>query len=98
MGELLDRGGQRVLLAREPGDEPSTPHEATVLEPAQCPLHIAPREGQRVVGDEITEHHTPPLEHELGDGLGQLVAIDVGAACRHERPTAGTDARRAHRA
>ena len=42
--ELLGRGRERVLLAAEPADEAAAPDQAAVLEPAQRPLEVAPRE------------------------------------------------------
>src|SRR6476660_525109 len=46
LGELLVGGGQRVLLAAEPADEATAPHQPTVLEPPQRPLQVAPGEPQ----------------------------------------------------
>ena len=88
--ELLDRLGQRVLLAGEAGDEPTAAHEAAVFEPAQRPLDLAPREAHRVVEREVAEHHAPAVQQQLGDGFGELVAVDVGAGrgTSDQRPAA----------
>ena len=85
LGELLVRGGQRVLLAAEPGDEAPAPHEAAVFEPAQRPLEVAPREPQRVVDHEVAEHDTPAVQQQLGHRLGELVAVG-GRRGRSVRP------------
>src|SRR5204862_5594557 len=86
LGELLERVGQRVLLAREPGDEPPAAHEPAVFEAAERPLDVAPREAHRISERDVAEHHTPPVEEELGDGFGELVAVDVGAGRGNEGP------------
>ncbi len=79
--------GQRVLLTGEPGDEPAAPHQAAVLESAQRPLQLPPREPQRVVHGEVAEDHAPAVQQLLGHGLGELVAVDVRAGGRARATT-----------
>ena len=81
--------GQRVLLAAEPADEAPAPHEPTVFEPPQRPLQVAPGEPQRVVHDEVAEQHAPPVQQQLGDGLGQLVAVGGGEIGERDRLGSG---------
>ena len=92
--ELLDRRRQRVLLAAEAGDEATAADEAAVFEPAERPLHVAPREPDRLAHREIAEHDAPSVEQHLGDRLRELLAIDVGAGA----PARATNGRRRRRA
>src|SRR5262249_18885478 len=88
-GQLVGGVRQRVLLAAEARDEAAAAHEPAVLEAPEGPLEVAPRDAQRVPGGEVAEHDPPAVEELLGDGLGQLVAIDVVAVRGHDRPPAG---------
>ena len=74
--ELFDRGRQCELLATEPADEAAAAHEAAVFESPQRALHVAPREPNRLLHGEVAEHHAPPLQQQLGDCFGELVAVD----------------------
>ena len=94
MGQLLGRFGQGVLLAAEPGDEPAAAHQTPILEPAERPLQVPPRQAQRVVDGQVAEQDPPPAEQLLGDGLGQLFAVADLAGGGDERPPPGRRRRR----
>ena len=89
-------GRQRVLLAAEPAHEATAAHQTAVFETTQRPLEVAPREAQRVVHDQVAEHHAPAVQQELGHRFGELVAIGAGEVGEgdglgggHQRPTTG---------
>src|SRR5689334_7852540 len=64
--ELLDRLGQRVLLAGEAGNESAAAHETAVFEPAQRALHVAPGEPDGFSLPQVAEQHAPPPQQHLG--------------------------------
>ena len=93
MGQLLHRRGQGVLLAAEAGHEAPAPDQAPVLQAAQGPLDLPPRQAQRVTQGEVAEDHPPAVEELLGRGLGQVVAVQVLVGVGHRRPPARGPAR-----
>src|SRR5439155_3931301 len=88
-GQLLDGGGQGVLLTAEAADKTPAADQSAIFEPAQCPLDLAPGQAQTVANGQIPKQHAPAVEQLLGDRLCQVMAIHVSLGRWYQRPSAG---------
>lgn len=73
--QSLDGFWKCVLLSLKTGDKPSAPDEATVLQAAQSPLDLTPRQTREIVDGERAEQHPPTVEKLLGDRLSAIMGV-----------------------
>ena len=87
--QRLGRLRERELLAAEAPHEPAPRDEPAILHAPQRPLEIPPAHRRVLGGDEVVEHDAPSFQELIGQGLGQLLPVDVGRRGGHEGPPPG---------
>ena len=91
--QLVERLGQRELLADEAGHEAPAADLAAGLEPTQRHRQLAPRRQRGLAHQQIAEHHAVASQELARRGLG---IHRVGAGLTEQRPATGGGRQRAH--
>ena len=93
--QLVERLGQRELLADEAGDEPAAADLAARLEPAQRDEQIAPRRQARLAREQIAEHDAVAQQQLARRRLGiDALGASAPAAATSGRPRSAARAAR----